>query len=47
MQFLDQEKFQLDILGDGALRNSLEKYACELKINSIKFMEKSIMHGLK
>ena len=37
MQFLDQEKFQLDIIGDGALRNSLEKYACELKINSIKF----------
>jgi glycosyltransferase involved in cell wall biosynthesis len=37
MQFLDQEKFQLNIIGDGSLRNKLEKYAAELNINSIKF----------
>lgn len=38
MHYLDDEEFQLNIIGDGGLRSELERYSTELDIKSIKFM---------
>jgi len=38
MQYLDNQKFQLNIIGDGSLREELEKYTRELGLKSVNFL---------
>ena len=38
MKDMDNSRFQLNIIGDGSLREDLEKYANQLNIQSIKFL---------
>lgn len=38
MQYLDNQKFQLNIIGDGSLREELERYTLELGLKSVNFL---------